>query len=84
MEIERIYVLRTHHKKQIGTKLLNFAADIALNKKLHFIWLGVWEHNHRAIAFYERNGFNVFGSHDFVLGADVQTDLLMKKEINRA
>ena len=81
VEVERIYVARAHHKKQIGSQLLNFAIDIALSKNLHYIWLGVWEHNHRAIAFYERNGFQIFSRHDFVLGDDVQTDLLMKKEL---
>lgn len=81
VEIERIYVSRAHHKKQIGSQLINFTFNIALNKKLDYIWLGVWEHNHRAIAFYERNGFQLFSKHDFVLGDDVQTDLLMKKEL---
>ena len=79
VEVERIYVARAHHKKQIGSQLINFAIDIALDKKLDYIWLGVWEHNHRAIAFYERNGFQIFSKHDFVLGDDVQTDLLMKR-----
>lgn len=79
VEVERIYVARVHHKKQIGSQLISFAIDIAVDKKLDYIWLGVWEYNHRAIAFYERNGFNLIGRHDFVLGDDVQTDLLMKK-----
>jgi len=79
VEVERIYVARAHHKKQIGSQLINFAIDIALDKKLDYIWLGVWEHNHRAIAFYERNGFQIFSKHDFVLGDDVQMDLLMKR-----
>jgi ribosomal protein S18 acetylase RimI-like enzyme len=81
VEVERIYVSRAHHKKQIGSQLINFAIDIAITKKLDYIWLGVWEHNNRAIAFYERNGFQIFSSHDFVLGDDVQTDLLMKREL---
>lgn len=81
VEIERIYVSRAHHKKQIGSQLINFIITKALDKNLDYIWLGVWEHNHRAIAFYERNGFQVFSKHDFVLGDDVQTDLLMKKQL---
>ncbi|OYY07322.1 MAG: GNAT family N-acetyltransferase, partial [Sphingobacteriia bacterium 35-36-14] len=47
-----------------------------------FIWLGVWEKNSRAIRFYEKNGFKIFSSHLFTLGNDIQTDLLMKLEIN--
>ncbi|MDO3644003.1 N-acetyltransferase [Mucilaginibacter sp. L3T2-6] len=81
LEIERIYVSRAHHKKQIGSQLINFAINTALNKKMDYIWLGVWEHNHRAISFYERNGFRLVGRHNFMLGDDVQTDLLMRREL---
>jgi diamine N-acetyltransferase len=45
------------------------------------VWLGVWEHNPRAIAFYEKWGFEKFGAHDFLLGTDLQTDILMKKKL---
>jgi ribosomal protein S18 acetylase RimI-like enzyme len=45
------------------------------------LWLGVWEKNERAINFYHRWGFEKFGEHDFILGDDVQTDWLMKKEL---
>jgi len=55
--------------------------DIALEKNYHTIWLGVWEHNQRAIDFYKRWGFKKFDEHDFILGNDVQKDWLMKKLI---
>jgi ribosomal protein S18 acetylase RimI-like enzyme len=56
---------------------LNFAKDAG-----HKVaWLGVWEHNPRAIAFYEKWGFKQFGTHPFLLGKDLQTDILMKKEL---
>jgi hypothetical protein len=42
------------------------------------MWLGVWEHNHRAKAFYERWGFGAAGVEIFRLGNDNQTDLLMQ------
>jgi ribosomal protein S18 acetylase RimI-like enzyme len=79
LEVERIYVSGEHHGKKIGKHLLNFAINTAINKNLDYIWLGVWEYNHNAIGFYEHNGFEVFSSHDFLLGDDKQTDLLMKK-----
>jgi ribosomal protein S18 acetylase RimI-like enzyme len=78
LEIERIYVSGEHHGKHIGKQLLNFALDIARDKKFDYVWLGVWEHNHKAIGFYEHYGFEVFSSHRFLLGEDLQTDLLMK------
>jgi ribosomal protein S18 acetylase RimI-like enzyme len=55
--------------------------DMAAEKRLDYIWLGVWEHNYNARGFYEHNGFKVFGSHEFLLGDDRQTDLLMKKSL---
>jgi ribosomal protein S18 acetylase RimI-like enzyme len=79
LEVERIYVSGQHHGKYIGKQLLDFAIEIARSKQFDYIWLGVWEHNEKAIAFYKRNGFETFGSHDFMLGDDRQTDLLMKK-----
>ena len=79
MEIERIYVSGKYHGKYIGKQLLDFAIRMALNKKFRYVWLGVWEHNDKAMAFYKRNGFEVFDSHVFWLGDDKQIDLLMKK-----
>jgi len=79
MEVERIYVSGQHHGKKIGKLLLDFSIEIARNKNLSYVWLGVWEHNHKALGFYEHQGFEVFGSHEFLLGTDRQKDLLMKK-----
>lgn len=81
LEIERIYVLKEFFHLKIGQILFDKALEIGRKKKLEFVWLGVWEENHRAIRFYEKNGFKVFGKHDFLLGEDVQTDLLMKLKI---
>jgi ribosomal protein S18 acetylase RimI-like enzyme len=41
------------------------------------LWLGVWERNERAKAFYQKNGFSDVGSHLFMLGTDAQTDRIM-------
>jgi len=81
LEVERIYVLEEYHGKRIGGDLLNFAIDTAKARQMDFIWLGVWEHNHKAIGFYEHNGFVKFSSHDFMLGDDRQTDIMMKKAL---
>ena len=83
LEIERIYVLKDFLGQKIGQILLNKAIEIGKKKNLEFLWLGVWEENHRAIKFYEKNGFKVFGKHKFVLVKDVQTDLMMKLKIDK-
>lgn len=80
-EIERIYVLKAFLGQKIGQILFDKAIEIGREKNLEYVWLGVWEENHRAIKFYGKNGFEIFGKHDFVLGEDVQTDLLMKMKI---
>jgi ribosomal protein S18 acetylase RimI-like enzyme len=82
MEIERIYVSEDQIGKGVGKQLLDFAIDIAQSRQFSYLWLGVWEHNHRALKFYERNGFKVFSSHPFVLGEDKQLDLLMKLQLS--
>lgn len=78
MEIERIYVLEAFQGKQVGQLLYEKAISIARAKALHYIWLGVWEENKKAIQFYQKNGFEVFDKHVFILGDDEQTDLMMK------
>ena len=81
IEIERIYVLKEFLRMKIGQLLLYHSTQTAKEKKAEFIWLGVWEHNERALKFYGKNGIEVYSKHDFVLGKDVQTDLLMKMNL---
>lgn len=82
LEIERIYVLEEFQGRKIGLLLLEEAFRIARDKGLRSVWLGVWERNTKAIAFYRKNGFAVFGQHVFKLGQDEQVDLLMRRPID--
>jgi ribosomal protein S18 acetylase RimI-like enzyme len=77
-ELERIYVLKDYQGKGIGRQLLDKAIQMAREKKASYIWLGVWEENKSAIAFYEKNGFITFDQHVFMVGEDRQIDLMMK------
>lgn len=81
LEIVRIYSTQSMIGKGIGKLLMQTSIDEATRRNKVFIWLGVWEHNHRAIEFYRKWGFEKFGEHDFVLGNDVQTDWLMKRMV---
>lgn len=81
LEIERIYILKAYQGRRIGQSLFNKAVEIAKSKQLDFIWLGVWEKNNRAIKFYEKNGFERFDQHVFLLGNDRQIDLMMKLKL---
>ncbi|WP_438712140.1 GNAT family N-acetyltransferase [Aquimarina muelleri] len=81
MEIERIYVLKEFQGKKIGQLFLEYTVKIAKQKEIDFIWLGVWEKNIDAIRFYKRNDFKQFDTHQFLLGTDLQTDIIMKLEL---
>ncbi len=78
LEIERIYIDSPYQGLGLGTKLLDKAKNRAKELELDYIWLGVWEKNGDAIRFYRRHGFDIFSSHPFIFGDEVQTDLLMK------
>ncbi len=81
IEISRLYARTSFIGKGIGKALMNAAIDKAQQLQKDSIWLGVWEHNHRAIDFYKKQGFEKFSEHDFILGNDIQRDWVMKKEI---
>ncbi|MCB9222889.1 MAG: GNAT family N-acetyltransferase [Crocinitomicaceae bacterium] len=82
IEIERIYVRKPFLGMKIGQTLLEFSKEIAHQQQANVIWLGVWEENYPAIAFYQKNGFQVFDRHVFVLGNDHQIDILMKLNLD--
>jgi diamine N-acetyltransferase len=81
LEIERIYVLRDFQGLGLGRAMVEKALEIARKKEKKFLWLGVWEKNENAIAFYKRMGFRKAGTHPFTMGTDRQTDWIMRREV---
>lgn len=81
LELERIYVLQAFQGRQVGRALLEAAVGLARQQGFAVLWLGVWEHNRKARAFYERAGFVHFGQHVFRLGSDDQLDYLYKLDL---
>lgn len=81
IEIARFYAVKTAVGKGVGKSMMKECLKIAIEKNKKSIWLGVWEHNQRAILFYESWGFSKQGEHLFILGKDEQTDWLMKKAL---
>lgn len=78
LEIERIYVIKNFQGLKIGQLLFDHAIKVAREINAEYVWLGVWEHNTKAINFYKKNGFEEFDRHKFILGDDEQTDVMMK------
>jgi diamine N-acetyltransferase len=81
IEIARIYATQESIGKGVGKALMEHCMQIARELKKDVIWLGVWEKNEIAIAFYKKHGFEKFGEHVFVIGSDPQTDWLMKRPV---
>ncbi|MCG3419823.1 GNAT family N-acetyltransferase [Oceanobacillus jordanicus] len=79
LEIERIYIKNKYQKHGLGKYLINKSIEIAIERSKKEIWLGVWEKNENAIAFYKKMGFVQTGSHSFYMGDEEQTDIIMVK-----
>jgi len=84
LEICRFYVDATWHGKGAARSLMEGIDALALREGHDDIWLAVWEHNARAIHFYEKHGFKRVGEQPFRLGADVQTDWVMARPVEPA
>ena len=82
LEIARIYAMKNHIGKGVGSLLMQSCIGIAKQRNKEWLWLGVWEKNERAIDFYAKWGFEKFDETDFLLGDDLQRDWLMKKRLH--
>ena len=81
VEIERFYVDRQFHGMGVAQALMQACLDRARQSGHGTIYLGVWDKNHRAIAFYRKCGFDVVGSHAFQMGDEAQNDLWMERRL---
>lgn len=81
-EIQRLYVDAPWHGKGAAHAVMASLLDSAVAGSADVIWLGVWEKNPRAIAFYAKSGFAVVGEHVFVVGKDSQRDLVLAKRLS--
>lgn len=79
IELKRFYVASQHHGHGVAQALMQRVLSEASRRGSRCLWLGVWERNARAIAFYRKLGFNHVGTQPFQLGTDVQTDWIMER-----
>lgn len=82
-EIQRIYVKKAYQGQGLGKILFEFALDLAEKSECDWVWLGGWEHNYKAQAFYAKYGFEKFGQHEFVTGETVDIDWLLRRRIKQ-
>lgn len=81
LRLHKLYINREDIGTGAGAALMRAGIDWAKREGHESIWLGVWEHNLRARAFYERWGFRPVGTEIFRLGSDDQIDLLMEMRL---
>ena len=81
MELKRLYVERQWHGRGVARALMDAALDAARNAGARTLWLGVWERNPRASAFYSKYGFERAGEQAFLLGTDLQTDWILSRPL---
>lgn len=81
VELQRIYVLRAVQASGLGAALMRTALDHARSWGADVLWLGVWEHNAKALAFYARHGFREAGDHVFRIGLQEDRDLILALEL---
>lgn len=81
IELVRLYVDQKFQGSGIANDLMQASFDEARSLGHRAIYLGVWEHNHRAQSFYFRWNFRVIGNHIFQMGSDAQLDWLMEREL---
>lgn len=80
-EIHRLYVLADHHGQGVAQNLMTASIEEMAARGSDTIWLGVWEENGRAIAFYRKFGFTPVGDHIFMFGSDPQRDIVMVRAV---
>lgn len=81
INIEKIYVRKDFTGRKIGRMLMEHILRMAQAQGFKRVWLGVWDINQKAIAFYQKFGFELIGIHPFDMGGKIYEDLLMKKEL---
>ncbi|MBO0929439.1 GNAT family N-acetyltransferase [Fibrella aquatilis] len=81
LELVRIYLLEQHIGHGYGKQLMQFCLDYARSQGHKAVYLGVWEHNAVAQAFYRKQGFTPFGWHVFPFGGERQRDIWMSRAV---
>lgn len=81
-EVRKFYVDPTQHGKGLANRLMHEILA-GVGQECEVVWLSVFSENSRAIAFYQRWGFQICGSQKFLVGTDAQSDLLMRLDVRK-
>jgi ribosomal protein S18 acetylase RimI-like enzyme len=81
VELWRFYIAKPWHGRGVAQALMRKVESDVFRRGGRTLWLGVWERNERAKAFYHKNGFADVGSHEFMVGTDAQTDRILVRPL---
>lgn len=81
IEILRFYVDASLHGTGLAYRLMDDLVARATELGAGVLWLGVWDQNSRAVAFYQKCGFNHVADKTFKLGDEVQRDFVMSRAL---
>jgi len=83
IELWRFYIAQPWHGRGVAQALMRQVESDACRSGPSTLWLGVWERNERAKAFYNKNGFMDVGSHVFMVGKDAQIDRILVRPLTK-
>ncbi|WP_423395095.1 GNAT family N-acetyltransferase [Burkholderia sp. LMG 21824] len=78
-EIHQIYLRRGTQGTGAGRALFDFALDYLATERPGPVWLGVWSGNAKAIAFYEKAGFERVGTYEFKVGEATDLEFIYRR-----
>lgn len=81
VEIARFYVDQAWHGRGVAQRLMDAAVAQARQMGARTVWLMVYEHNQRAMAFYAKEGFREVGRHGFLFGNTLELDYVLVREL---
>lgn len=81
LELFRFYIAPPWHGRGVAGDLMRRVVAEASRRGGRTLWLGVWERNRRAMAFYRKHQFRDVGAHVFIVGTDPQTDRIFVRPV---
>lgn len=82
VELWRFYIAQPWQGRGVAQALMQRVEGEAYRRGGRTVWLGVWERNARAKAFYQKCGFSDAGAHVFMVGTDAQTDRILVRPLH--
>lgn len=74
LQLWRLYLDQRFIGQGLGARLMAAVQAQARQRGARTLWLGVYDRNVRAVAFYERFGFAQAGTSEFLFGGRIYSD----------